>query len=114
MPWSASPARWRARRRWPVSFDRFWDGLQRRQGKQEGNRAMIDALRLGRAFGYAELAVAIENSLEYGCFNVDTVRLLLPGDGRRRSKWACCDAMIGHNRRWRITISCCRRAQPVR
>jgi transposase len=76
---------WRAQGRWPASFDRFWDGLQRRQGKQDGNRAMIDALRLGRAFGYAELTVAIEKALEYGCFNVDAVRLLLPGEaGRRR------------------------------
>jgi hypothetical protein len=43
---------WRAQGRWPASFDQFWDGLQRRQGKQEGNRGMIDALRLGRVFGY--------------------------------------------------------------
>ena len=75
---------WRAQGRWPASFDRFWDGLQRRQGKQEGNRAMIDALRLGRAFGYAELTVAIEKALEYGCFNVDAVRLLLPVEVPRR------------------------------
>ena len=75
---------WRAQGRWPASFDQFWDGLRRRQGKQEGNRAMIDALRLGRAFGYAELAVAIGKALEYGCFNVDAVRLLLPVEAPRR------------------------------
>jgi hypothetical protein len=75
---------WRAQGRWPVSYDRFWDGLQRRQGKQEGTRAMIDALLLGRAFGYGELTVAIEKALEYGCFNVDAVRLLLPVDVPRR------------------------------
>ena len=75
---------WRAQGRWPVSFDRFWDGLQRRQGKPAGNRAMIDALLLGRAFGYPELAVAIEKALEHGCFNVDAVRLLLPVEVPRR------------------------------
>ena len=45
---------------------------------------MIDALRLGRAFGYAELAAAIQKELEYGCFNVDAVRLLLPVEVPRR------------------------------
>ena len=45
---------------------------------------MIDALRLGRAFGYAELTVAIEKALEHGCFNVDAVRLLLPVEVPRR------------------------------
>lgn len=69
---------WRAQGRWPASYDRFWDGLMRRQGKQEGTGAMIDALLLGRAFGYAELTQAIEKTLEYGCFNVDAVRLLMP------------------------------------
>ncbi len=81
---STALEQWRAQGRWPASYDRFWDGLQRRQGKQEGTAAMIDALLLGRAFGYAELTAAIEKTLEYGCFNVDAVRLLLPEQAPRR------------------------------
>ena len=75
---------WRAQGRWPVSYDRFWDGLQRRQGKTAGTRAMIDALLLGRAYGYNELTAAIEKALEHGCFHVDAVRLLLPVEAPRR------------------------------
>src|SRR5207245_9802819 len=31
---------WRAQGRWPASYDRYWDVLQQRQGKQAGTRAM--------------------------------------------------------------------------
>src|ERR1035437_727889 len=30
--------------RWPASFDRFWETLQQRRGKQGGTRAMIEVL----------------------------------------------------------------------
>ena len=39
---------WRAQGRWPASFDRFWEALKQRRGKQPGTRAMIDVLLLGR------------------------------------------------------------------
>jgi hypothetical protein len=42
---------WRAQGRWPVSFDRFWEMLKQRQGRQSGTRAMIDVLLLGRQYG---------------------------------------------------------------
>ena len=39
---------WRAQGRWPASFDRFWEKLRQRRGRQDGTRAMIDVLLLGR------------------------------------------------------------------
>ena len=42
----AGSTRWNSggrRGRWPASFDRFWEVLKQRQGKQAGTRAMIDA-----------------------------------------------------------------------
>ena len=29
---------WRAQGRWPASFDRFWEALKQRRGKQDGTR----------------------------------------------------------------------------
>jgi hypothetical protein len=76
---------WRAQGRWPVSFDRFWEMLKQRQGRQCGTRAMIDVLLLGRRYGYPSLKIAIEKALDTGCFDVDVVRLLLDAErlGRR-------------------------------
>jgi hypothetical protein len=68
---------WRARGRWPESYDRFWGILKQRQGKQEGTRAMIEVLMLGRDHGYRELEEAVNQALELGCSDVGAVRLLL-------------------------------------
>jgi transposase len=75
---------WRAQGRWPVSFDRFWEMLKQRQGRQCGTRAMIDVLVLGRQYGYPSLKIAIEKALEMSCFDVDAVRLLLDAEGLGR------------------------------
>jgi hypothetical protein len=37
----------RAQGLWPVSYDRFWDVLKEREGKQAGTKAMIELLLLG-------------------------------------------------------------------
>ena len=70
-------AQWRAQGRWPASYDRLWEALKQRQGKQEGTRAMIEVVQLGSKHGYAELQQAVEQALEMGCFDVGAVRLLL-------------------------------------
>jgi transposase len=75
---------WRAQGRWPASFDRFWDMLKQRQGRQSGTRAMIEVLLFGRRYGHHAVRVAIEKALEMGCFDVDAVRLLL--DAERTKK----------------------------
>ena len=37
---------WRERGRWPESFDRLWQSLDERHGRQAGTRAMIELLTL--------------------------------------------------------------------
>jgi transposase len=73
---------WRAQGRWPASFDRFWEALKQRRGKQSGTRAMIEVLLLGRQYGYALLKEALEKALDLSCFDVEAVRLLLTVEQR--------------------------------
>jgi transposase len=70
-------AQCRAQGRWPASYDCYWEELKLRQGKQQGTRAMIEVLHLGREYGMAELRSAVESALNVGCFDVNAVRLLL-------------------------------------
>jgi transposase len=71
---------WRTQGRWPASFDRFWEALQQRRGKQAGTRAMIEALLLGRQYGYPALKGALEKALDLSCFDVEALRLLLTAE----------------------------------
>lgn len=82
---------WRAQGRWPASFDRFWEALKQRQGKQVGTRAMIDVLLLGRQYGYSPLQEALGKALDLSCFDVEAVRLLL--DAERIGKRDRCAAV---------------------
>jgi transposase len=68
---------WREQGRWPVSFDTLWKSLQQRLGQQEGTRAMIELLLLGREQGYEPLEKAIAQSLELGCTDAAAVRYLM-------------------------------------
>jgi hypothetical protein len=77
---------WRAQGRWPASFDRFWEGLKQRRGKQAGTRAMIEALLLGRKYGYSSLKEALEKALDLSCFDVEALRLLLSAERSSRRK----------------------------
>ena len=74
---STALEQWRAQGRWTVSHDRYWEALKQRQGKQEGTRAMIELLLLGRECGYPALHQALVQALECGCSDVGAVRLLL-------------------------------------
>lgn len=68
---------WRAQGRWPESFDRFWQNLQQRRGRQEGTRAMVEVLLLGRQHGYEPMRRAIEQALSVGGSDVAVIRYLL-------------------------------------
>src|SRR5207244_3814335 len=68
-------AQWRAQGRWPASYDQFWAGLKQRQGTQEGTRAMIELLMLGREYGWPALQRALGAALECGCSDVGAVHL---------------------------------------
>lgn len=67
----------RAQGRWPASYDRFWEVLRQRQGKQEGTRAMIEILLLAREHGPVRVRQAVEEALELGCSDVSAIRYLL-------------------------------------
>ena len=68
---------WRAQGRWPESFDCFWGKLQQRRGRQDGTRAMMEVLLLGRRYGYERMREAIEQALTLGGSDVAVIRYLL-------------------------------------
>jgi hypothetical protein len=68
---------WRERGRWPESFDRLWQSLRERHGKQAGTREMIELLRLGPRHGWNVLKKAIEQALTLGCTDAAAVRHLV-------------------------------------
>ena len=74
---SAPLEQWRAQGRWPASFDLFWERLRERHGRQEGTRAMIEVLQLGRDHGYERLREVVEQALESGGSDVGMIRYLL-------------------------------------
>ena len=74
---STALEQWRAKGRWPESFDRFWQKLQQRRGRQDGTRAMIEILLLGRQHGYEPMRQAIEQALSLGGSDVAVIRYLL-------------------------------------
>ena len=78
----------RAQGRWPASYDRFWEVLRQRQGKQEGTRAMIEVLLLAREHGAGRVRQAVEEALELGCSDVAAVRYLLSATGLEPSPTA--------------------------
>ena len=74
----SSPLRqWRERGRWPESFDRLWQSLQERHGKQVGTREMIELLTLGKRHGWERLQQAVEKALALSCTDAAAVRHLL-------------------------------------
>jgi hypothetical protein len=78
-------AQWRAQGRWPESYDRIWDQLIERRGRQHGTRAMVEVIRMGREFGYAQLTAAVDRTLEMGCADVAAIRHLLMSDQLRHT-----------------------------
>jgi transposase len=70
-------AQWRQLGRWPASYDRFWEGLIERHGRQRGTRELIELLQLGRVQGQEKLRAAVEGALALGCGDSATVRYLM-------------------------------------
>jgi len=71
--------------RWPASYDRFWEGLIERQGKQQGTREMIAILKLDRVHGSVKLKQAIESAMDLGCPHLAAVQYLVTADRLARS-----------------------------
>jgi hypothetical protein len=68
---------WREQGHWPESFDRLWQGLERREGKQAGTRSMIELLQQGSKHGWERLKQAVQQALDIGCSDAAAVRHLL-------------------------------------
>jgi transposase len=71
---------WREQGRWPSSYDRFWQALMVRHGRQSGTREMIELVRLGRQHGYTKLDEALKQALELGCSDTAAVQHLMTRD----------------------------------
>ena len=50
---------WRSSGRWPADYDALWRRLNERHGRQDGTRAMIGVILLGRQFGHDRLRAAV-------------------------------------------------------
>lgn len=59
-------AQWRERGRWPESFDRLWQSLQERHGRQAGTREIVELLLIGKRQGWERLKQAVEEGAAVG------------------------------------------------
>ena len=89
---------------WPPSFDRIWEALMERHGKQSGTRQMIDLLKLSQKHGHAEAA---------GGGRIGSVQQLLrcrggPAPAERRGSAAHRRAKPSTSVRWNDTPGRCR------
>jgi hypothetical protein len=82
---------WRQLGRWPASYDRFWEGLMARSGRQAGTKEMIELLQLGRVQGQDRLRAAIEQALALGCRDAAAVRHLMGATELERAQPAAVD-----------------------
>jgi transposase len=73
-------AQWRAQGRWPASYDRLWESMRVRHGRQGAARAMVAVIGLGREFGHAQLEVSVCQALELGSTDIAAIRHLLMSD----------------------------------
>jgi len=73
-------ALWRAQGRWPESYDRLWELMTGRHGRQAGARSMVAVIRMGGEFGHAKLEATVAEALELGCTDVAAIRHLLMSD----------------------------------
>jgi len=78
-------AQWRAAGRWPACYDALWDRLQARHGRQNGTRAMVTVLALGREVGDERLHTAVAAAVSLGACDVAAVRYLLIEGGLRKA-----------------------------
>ena len=75
---------------WPPSFDRIWEALIERHGKQSGTRQMIDLLKLSHKHGQPRLQEAIESALSSSCYDSAAVEHLLNAEDLRHAR---CEAI---------------------
>jgi transposase len=69
-------AAWRERGLWPQSYDRLWEELIGRHGKQSGTRQMIQIVSLIKDHGHKRVRAAVEEALALGCSDAAAIRHL--------------------------------------
>jgi len=79
-------AQWREAGRWPACYDELWSRLLARHGKQNGTRAMVAVVSLGREFGHDKLRAAITRAVSLGACDVAAVRYLLTEAGLHKGQ----------------------------
>ncbi len=77
---------WRQAGRWPACYDELWDRLRARHGRQNGTRAMVAVVALGREFGHERLQAAIASAVSLGACDVAAVRYLLSEAGLHKAR----------------------------
>jgi hypothetical protein len=77
---------WRQAGRWPACYDELWEGLNARHGKQDGTRAMVAVVALGREFGHDHLRAAVTSTLSLGACDVAAVRYLLTASALHKAQ----------------------------
>ena len=77
---------WRASGRWPACYDEIWERLRARHGRQNGTRAMVAVVALGREFDHDRLRVAVASAVALGACDVAAVRYLLTEAGLRKAQ----------------------------
>jgi transposase len=78
-------AQWRDAGRWPACYDALWDRLRARHGRQDGTRAMVEVLILGRTFGQERLQGAVAKAVSLGAYDVAAVRYLMTEGALRKA-----------------------------
>jgi transposase len=68
---------WRRQGRWPANYDRLWQRLMERHGKQQGTREMIELLKLACQEGYERLEQVVNRALSLECWDASAIRYLL-------------------------------------
>ena len=68
---------------WPPSFDRMWEALVERQGKQSGTRQMIELLKLSQKHGHEKFQKAVETALSSRCYDSAAIQHLLSAEDLR-------------------------------
>lgn len=68
---------WRQAGRWPACYDELWARLRARHGKQNGTRAMVAVVALGREFSHDRLRAAVAQAVSLGACDAAAVRYLL-------------------------------------
>ena len=77
---------WRQKGRWPASYDRIWEQLMIRNGRQNGTRRMIELISFGKTHGYERLQLAVESALKMGSCDISTVQYLMTSEQLDRDR----------------------------